>query len=60
VNHSHRSPDGNRHMRRLLNQSANAAARSKGEHLRYCVSPLGRAPGDIIRPLERLPIDSVD
>jgi transposase len=30
VNHSHRSPDGNRHMRRLLNQSANAAARSKG------------------------------
>src|SRR5499427_3434837 len=30
VNYSHRSPQGNRHMRRLLNQSANAAARSKG------------------------------
>jgi transposase len=30
VNHSHRSPKGNRHMRRLLNQAANAAARSKG------------------------------
>ena len=30
VNHSHRSPKGNRHMRRLLNQSANAAARTKG------------------------------
>jgi transposase len=30
VNHSHRSPKGNRHMRRLLNQAANAAARTKG------------------------------
>ena len=30
VNYSHRSPKGNRHMRRVLNQAANAAARSKG------------------------------
>src|SRR5712691_13286712 len=30
VNHSHRSPKGNRHMRRVLNQCANAAARTKG------------------------------
>jgi transposase len=30
VNYSHRSPKGNRHMRRLLNQSANAAVRAKG------------------------------
>jgi transposase len=30
VNHSHRSPKGNRQMRRILNQSANAAARTKG------------------------------
>ena len=30
VNYSHRSPKGNRHMRRLLHQSANAAARTKG------------------------------
>jgi transposase len=30
VNYSHRSPKGNRNMRRLLNQSANAAARTKG------------------------------
>lgn len=30
VNYSHRSPSGNRHVRRLLNQSANAAARTKG------------------------------
>jgi transposase len=30
VNYSHRSPQGNRHMRRLLNQVANAGARTKG------------------------------
>jgi len=30
VNYSHRSPNGNRHMRRVLNQAANAAARTKG------------------------------
>jgi transposase len=30
VNYSHRSPKGNRQMRRILNQTANAAARSKG------------------------------
>lgn len=30
VSHSHRSPKGNRHMRRILNQAANAAVKSKG------------------------------
>ncbi len=30
VNHSHRSPKGNRHMRRILNQTANAAVKAKG------------------------------
>ena len=30
VNYSHRSPKGNRPMRRLLNQAANAAAKAKG------------------------------
>jgi transposase len=30
VNYSHRSPKGNRHMRRVLNQTANAAVRTKG------------------------------
>ena len=30
MNYSHRSPKGNRHMRRILNQTANAAARTKG------------------------------
>src|SRR6202171_5260806 len=30
VSYNHRSPKGNRHMRRVLNQAANAAARTKG------------------------------
>jgi transposase len=30
VNYSHRSPKGNRNLRRLLNQCANAAAKTKG------------------------------
>ena len=30
VNYSHRCPKGNRQMRRVLNQAANAAARAKG------------------------------
>src|SRR5215510_13231361 len=30
VNYSHRSPQGNRHMRRVLNQAANAAVKAKG------------------------------
>ena len=30
VNYSHQSPKGNRHMRRLLNQAANAAVMAKG------------------------------
>jgi transposase len=30
VNYSHRPPQGNRNMRRLLNQSANAAVKAKG------------------------------
>jgi transposase len=30
VSHSHRSPKGNRHMRRILNQAANAAVMAKG------------------------------
>jgi transposase len=30
VNSSHRSPNGNRQMRRVLNQAANAAAKTKG------------------------------
>jgi transposase len=30
VNYNHRSPKGNRHMRRVLNQAANAAVKVKG------------------------------
>jgi transposase len=30
VNHSHRSPKGSRHIRRILNQAANAAVMAKG------------------------------
>ena len=30
VSQSHRSPKGNRHMRRILNQAANAAVKAKG------------------------------
>jgi transposase len=30
VNYSHRSPKGNRHMRRILNQAGNAAVKTKG------------------------------
>jgi transposase len=30
INHSHRAPNGNRQMRRLLNQAANAAVKAKG------------------------------
>ena len=30
INHSHRAPNGNRQMRRLLNQAANSAVKAKG------------------------------
>ena len=30
INHSHRAPNGNRQVRRLLNQAANAAVKAKG------------------------------
>ena len=45
VNYSHRSLKGNRHMRRLLNQAANAAVKVKGSIFeviyRRCVPRLG-------------------
>jgi transposase len=47
VNHSARSPKGNRQMRRLLNQAANAAVKTKGSIFelvyRRLVSRLGHA-----------------
>ena len=45
VNHSHRSPNGNRQMRRILNQTANAAAKAKDSIFEFvyhpCVARLG-------------------
>ena len=39
VNYSHRCPKGNRQMRRVLNQAANAAVKAKRHDLRHGVSP---------------------
>ena len=58
VNYRHRSPKGNRHMRRLLNQAANAAARTKEAYSRSCIAAPSRA-WDTIKPSGPLPIDSV-
>jgi transposase len=41
VSRSHRSPKGNRQMRRILNQAANAAVKAKGTIFRRLVSRLG-------------------
>src|SRR5246127_3566557 len=58
VSKSHRSPKGNRHMRRILNQAANAAAKSKGTIFEIVyhrlVSRLGH--NQTIRPSGPLPI----
>jgi hypothetical protein len=45
VNYSHRSPKGNRHMRRLLNQAGNAAARPRAWDT---IKPLGPSPVELI------------
>ena len=44
VNYSPRSPKGNRHMRRILNQAANAAVKQR-KHLRGSLSPQCTASG---------------
>lgn len=48
VSYSHRSPNGNRYMRRLLNQAANAAVKTKGSIFewvyRRLVPRLGHKP----------------
>ena len=53
VPQSHRSPKGNRHMRRILNQTANAAAKEPSS--RSSIADWYRA-WDIIRPSGPLPI----
>ena len=45
VNYSHRSPKGNRHMRRVLNQAANAAVKAKGSIFEIVYRRYGPAPG---------------
>jgi transposase len=60
VNYSHRSPNGNRQMRRVLNQAANAAVKTKGSIFqlvyRRLVPRLGHAQaiGAIANRLSRL------
>jgi transposase len=58
VNYSHRSPKGNRHMRRLLNQTANAPLEPKEASLRLCIAAQSPA-WDITKPSGQLLIDSV-
>ena len=59
VNYSHRSPKGNRHMRRLLNQTANAAVKAKGSIFEIIYRRCVRRASGIIKPLGSLRIDSV-
>jgi hypothetical protein len=62
VNYTHQSPRGNRHMRPLLNQSANAAARTKGSifEIVYRRSVLRLGPStvsaDLVDPAPRSPL----
>jgi len=42
VNYSHRCPKGNRQMRRVLNQAANAAVKTKGRSSRSCIDDSSR------------------
>jgi hypothetical protein len=58
VDYSHRSLKGSRHMRRLLNQPANAAAKTKGSIFEI-VYRRSVPRWDTIKPLAPSPIDSV-
>ena len=57
MNYSHKSPKGNRHMRRLLNQAANSAVMAKGSLFEIVYRRSVRA-WDRIKPSGRLPINS--
>ncbi len=50
MNYSRRSPQGNRHMRRILNQAANAAVKHKEASSRFSIAAIYRAWGTI-KPL---------
>ena len=45
VNYSHRSPNGNRHMRRLLKSGCQCRREDQRKYLRNCVSAFGPTPG---------------
>src|SRR5262245_61174329 len=59
INHSRRSPNGNRQMRRLLNQAANAAVKTKAVSLSWCIAVSSFA-SDTPRRSVRLGTDCVD
>ena len=58
VNYSHRSPKGNRHMRRFSISPPTPQPEPKEASSRLCIAARSRA-WDIIKPLGRLPIDCV-
>ena len=58
VNYSHRCPKGNRQMRRVLNQAANAAVRRKAPSSPSCIVASSRASATP-KPSVRSPIDCV-
>src|SRR6266487_2071783 len=59
VSKSRRSPKGNRHMRRILNQCANAAAKSKGTIFEIVYRRDSSRASDTIKPSGPSPIGSV-
>ena len=59
VNYNHRSPKGNRHMRRVLNQAANGAIKVKGSIFELPIVAACRV-WDITKPSGRLLIGSAD
>ena len=59
VNYSHRCPKGNRQMRRVLNQAANAAVKARGPI--FAVAYAGSSRGSAMpRPSGRSHIGCVD
>ena len=59
MNYSHRCPKGNRQMRRVLNQAANAAVKAKGTIFAVVYRRLSPALA-MRRPLALSPTDCVD
>src|SRR6266545_4173804 len=59
VNYSHRCPKGNRQMRRVLNQAANAAVKAKGRSSPSCIAESSHA-SDMPRRSARSPTVSID